>query len=283
MIDFKNILSPYLIAEIAANHNGDMNIVKRLMDAAYACEWDCVKFQKRTVELCIPEKIKGIKKVTPWGDLTYFEYRKRLELTKEQYDFIDFYAKQKPIDWTVSVWDENSLEFIVNYNVPFIKIPSAKLTDWELLRRVCKTGISIILSTGMSSLKEVDKAVNILENYSKSYALLHCCSVYPTPPSEVNLSLIPFLKERYNCVVGFSDHTYGLEASIAAAALGAKILERHVTLDHELFGTDQSSSLEVHAMAMFQKRIKEVNVMFGDGIKKLTDGEKVILEKLRNV
>lgn len=272
----------FLIAEIGINHNGDLQIAKKLMDAAFACGWQCVKFQKRTPEICVPENQKNILKDTPWGKITYLEYKYKVEFEQKEYSYIDKYCKEKPILWTASVWDIPSLEFILQYDVPFIKIPSAKLTESELLSEAAKSGKKIILSTGMSTVEEIDEAVNLLEKHSKdNYVLMHTNSTYPTPPEDINMSMIKFLKDRYNCQVGYSGHEYGLEPSVIAVALGAKIIERHITLDHNMWGTDHFASLEVHAMDMLRKRINEVEKVIGDGIKKLTPKEMEVRKKLR--
>lgn len=272
----------YMIAEIGLNHNGDMQIAKKLIDAAFASSWDCVKFQKRTPEICVPEHQKGVMRETPWGTMTYLEYRYKVEFEKEQYDYIDKYCREKPIDWTASVWDMRSLEFMNNYDVPYIKIPSAKLTEHEYLVEMSKTGKPVILSTGMSTLEEIDDAVNVLEKYfSGNYVLMHTNSSYPTPIEELNLKVINTLKERYGCLVGYSGHEYGLEPTVAAVLLGACVVERHVTLDHNMWGSDHFASLEVHAMDMLRKRISEVNIVLGDGIKKVTGKEIEVRKKLR--
>lgn len=271
----------FLIAEIGINHNGDMQIAKRLMDAAFACGWNCVKFQKRTPDLCVPDSQKNIIRDTPWGSMTYLEYKNRIEFNEADYDYIDTYCKEKPLLWTASVWDIPSLNFILKYNVPFIKIPSAKLTDFELLSKASLSDKKIILSTGMSTISEIDDAVSILEKYSKDFVLMHTNSTYPTPSADTNLSVIPFLKDRYKCPVGYSGHEYDLEPSVIAVALGASVIERHITLDHDMWGTDQSASLEVHAIDMLCKRIKKIGVVLGDGIKRITEGEMEIRDKLR--
>ena len=270
--------SIFLIAEIGINHNGDIQIAKRLMDAAFACGWNCVKFQKRTPDICVPHHQKNVIRDTPWGEMTYLEYKKRLEFNEEQYDYIDVYCKEKPLLWTASVWDIPSLNFILKYDIPLIKIPSAKLTDSELLYEVAKSGKKIILSTGMSTIEEIDAAVEILRS---ECILMHTNSTYPTPPEDINLSVISFLKERYGLPVGYSGHEYDLEPSVIAVALGATVIERHVTLDHAMWGTDQSASLEIHAMDMLCKRIQEVNTIIGDGVKRITTAEMEIRKKLR--
>ncbi|KPJ57008.1 hypothetical protein AMJ49_03135 [Parcubacteria bacterium DG_74_2] len=281
MINFKNLKTPYLIAEIGINHNGDLQIAKKLIDAAFACNWDCVKFQKREPELCVPNHQKNGEKDTPWGKMAYLEYKKRLEFGKKEYDYIDKYCKEKPIDWTASVWDLPSLKFITSYDVPFIKIPSAKLIDKELLIQACKTGKPLIVSTGMSTIEEIDKAVEILEKYSYQYLLMHCHSAYPAPVDELNLKCIKSLQERYKCPFGYSGHEYGLEGTVFAAVLGVKVIERHITLDHMMWGTDHSSSVEPMGMDMLRKRIKDVDKILGNGVKKITKSELIVRKKLR--
>jgi N-acetylneuraminate synthase len=272
----------YMIAEIGLNHNGDLQIAKKLIDASFATNWDCVKFQKRTPELCVPEHQKKVMRDTPWGRMTYLEYRYRVEFEKEQYDYIDRYCREKPIAWTASIWDLKSLEFLLQYDIPFIKIPSAKLTENEFLVESAKSGKPVVLSTGMSKVEEIDAAVEILEKYAKGkYLLMHANSSYPAPHEDLNLRVINFLKERYQCIVGYSGHEYDLEPSVIAVSLGASLIERHVTLDHNMWGSDHFASLEVHAMDMLRKRIKTMSEMLGDGVKKITDKELEIRKKLR--
>ena len=272
----------YMIAEIGLNHNGDMQIAKKLIDAAFATNWDCVKFQKRTPALCVPEHQKNVMRDTPWGQMTYLDYRYKVEFEKEHYDYIDQYCRGKPIDWTASIWDLKSLEFLLNYEVPFIKIPSAKLTEHDFLIESSKSGKPVIISTGMSSIEEIDSAVDILEAHSKgNYVLLHTNSAYPAPPEDLNLQLIKYYKDRYGCLVGYSGHEYDLEASVIAAAMGAVIIERHVTLSHNMWGSDHFASLEVHAMDMLRKRIENARICLGDGVKKLTPKELEVRKKLR--
>lgn len=270
-----------MIAEIGINHNADLYIAKRLIDAAFATGWDCVKFQKKNPAKCVPEDQKHILKDTPWGRMTYLEYKEKMEFGVAAYDYINQYCMEKPIQWTASVWDTDSLIFLMNYDVPFIKVPSAKITDAGLMEAVAETGKRVIISTGMSTVQEIDEAVAILQKYGADYAILHTNSMYPAPIEDLNLRAIPFLKERYKCTVGYSGHEYGLEPTVIAVALGAEIIERHVTLDHNMWGTDQAASLEIHAMDMLRKRINEVQASLGDGVKKVTDGEMQIRLKLR--
>ena len=280
-VDFKNLESPYLIAEIGINHNGDMQIAKKLLDATFACSWNCAKFQKRNPDVCVPEAQKTQKKATPWGEMTYLEYKHRIEFGKKEYDYIDSYCKEKPLDWSLSVWDIDSLNFAAQYDLPYIKIPSAHLTHYDLLKEACMLDLPIVLSTGMSTWEEIDKAVAILEKEAPQYVLMHCNSSYPAKINELNLMMIPTLIERYKCVVGYSGHEYGLDSTTVAVSLGARVVERHITLDHTMWGTDHSSSVEVQGMDKLYKQIRSVSAILGDGEKRLFESEKDIRKKLR--
>ncbi len=271
----------YLIAEIGINHNGDINIAKKLIDASFACGWHCVKFQKRNPDVCVPEDQKGIKRDTPWGEMTYLDYKYKVEFERSEYDEIERYCKDKPIAWTTSVWDLDSLKFMTNYEVPFIKIPSAHLTNLDLIKESAMSGIPIIISTGMSDWKMIDAAVDILEKSNTEYSILHCNSTYPAPHEDLNLNVILEMKNRYDCIIGYSGHEYDLVPSQTAVAIGARIIERHVTLDHTMWGTDQSSSLEVHAMDLLSKRLRGITKMLGGNEKIITASEIPVMEKLR--
>lgn len=277
----KNFM-PYMIAEIGINHNGDINIAKRLIDAAFACEWDNVKFQKRVPDICVPEEQKNKIKNTPWGKMTYIEYKNRMEFQKKEYDEIDQYCKMKPITWSASPWDLKSLDFLLEYDIPYIKISSALNREKNLLREACKSGKTIIASTGMSNLSDVDDLVNILEKEGNgNYILMHTNSQYPTPVGETNVKTIQMLRERYGCIVGYSGHEQDLQASITAAVLGAKVIERHVTISHNMMGSDHKASLEVQAMAILKKRIYDAILSLGDGIKRISEKELEVSKKLR--
>jgi N-acetylneuraminate synthase len=272
----------FFIAEIGLNHNGSVELAKKLIDASFACNWHCVKFQKRTPDICVPDHQKNVIRETPWGKITYLEYRYKVEFEKKEYSYIHQYCQEKPIFWTASAWDLPSLHFLIDFNVPFIKIPSAKLTEDELLIIAAKSGKPVFLSTGMSTIEEVDHAVNLLEKHTKgNYVLMHTNSTYPTPLEEVNLSLISLLKDRYDCIVGYSGHEFDLQPSVVAAALGAKVIERHITLDHKMWGSDHFASLEIEGMIKLKRRVNDVKNIMGDGIKKVTDGESKIRKKLR--
>jgi N-acetylneuraminate synthase len=281
MFDLNNLHQPYLIADIGINHNADMAIVRKLIDAANACSWDCVKFQKRSPDHCVPEKQKNVAKDTPWGRMTYLEYKHKLEFGSEEYDYIDKYCKEKPISWTASVWDLASLEFLIQYEVPFIKIPSAKIINLDLLKAAALTRKHIILSTGMSTLEEIDVAVDLLKKYSTGFALMHTNSSYPAKNEELNLNCIKTLQQRYQCPIGYSGHEYALDPTVYAAVLGVKIIERHITLDHSMWGTDQKASLEPTGMYLLRNRIKDVEQILGNGLKCITESETIMKDKLR--
>ena len=284
MLNFNNLDKAYLIAEIGINHNGDINIAKKLIDAAYSIGWDCVKFQKRSPDICVPDHQKKILRETPWGKMTYLDYKYKVEFESEQYDEIDKYCNSKnpQIDWSASVWDLQSLDFLVKYKVPFIKVPSAMITNLELVKECASTKIPLIFSTGMCEIKEIDEAVNIISKHNSNYCLLHTNSTYPAPIEDLNLSLIPFYIDRYKCTVGYSGHEYNIEPTVIAVALGAKLIERHVTLNHEMWGTDHKSSLTISGMDRLLVRLRTAEKAIGKPKKLITPQEKEIRKKLSN-
>ena len=270
----------YIIAEIGINHNGSMEIAKKLIDVAAVAGCDAVKFQKRNPDVCVPEHQKSVMRETPWGTMSYLDYKYRVEFGKEEYDEIDRYCRDKGIAWSASPWDLDSLNFLDQYDIPFIKIPSAMLTNHDLLRESARTGKKIILSTGMSTMEEVNQAVEILKHKS-DFALLHCNSAYPAPLEDLNLSCIKTLKEAYNCEVGYSGHEFRLGTTVAAVYLGATILERHITLDRTMWGSDHLSSVEPQGLIKLVSGVRELELAFGDGVKRVTDGERPSRKKLR--
>jgi len=281
-MDFYKLKEPYFIGEIGINHNGDLQIAKKLIDAIFACNWDCAKFQKRNPDVAVPEKQKSAIRDTPWGRISYIEYKYKVEFGQKEYRYIDKYCKEKPVDWTASVWDIDSLNFLTQFDIPFIKIPSAKITNDELIIESAKTQIPLCISTGMSTVEEIDKAVNLAKKYGKPPVVMHCNSTYPTPHDEVNLNIIPFLADRYpDCIIGYSGHEKGLEPTVIAIALGAKVIERHITLSHDMWGTDQEASLEILAMDMLKKRSKDIEIILGSNRKTITKSEIPIRLKLR--
>jgi len=271
----------YIIAEIGINHNGDIEIAKQLMDVAVETGCDAVKFQKRTPEICVPEEQKSIPRETPWGTMTYFEYKKRIEFEQKEFEQIDAYAKKIGIDWFASHWDVPSVDFLESFNVPCQKIASACLTDSELLTAINKTKTTTILSTGMSSMQEIDKAVSLLSGVP--LAIAQATSTYPAEASELNLRAIQTFAEKYNVPVGYSGHERGLQVTIAAVALGATFIERHITLDRSMWGTDHSASLEPEGLKKLVRDIRIIELALGDGKKKVYDSEIPIRAKPRRV
>jgi len=271
----------YIIAEIGINHNGDIEIAKQLMDVAVETGCDAVKFQKRTPEICVPEEQKSIPRETPWGSMTYFEYKKRIEFEQKEFEQIDAYAKKIGIDWFASPWDVPSVDFLEGFDVPCQKIASACLTDSELLTAINKTKTTTILSTGMSSMQEIDKAVSLLNDVP--LAIAQATSTYPAEASELNLRAIQTFAEKYKVPVGYSGHERGLQVTIAAVALGATFIERHITLDRSMWGTDHSASLEPEGLKKLVRDIRIVELALGDGKKKVYESEIPIRAKLRRV
>lgn len=266
----------YLIGEIGLNHNSDYNIIIKLIDAINCCGWNCAKFQKRDPNL-IPESMKSVIRDTPWGKITYLEYKRKIELDLNTYFKIDSYIDSKSIDWTTSVWDIPSINFMKGFEsvIPFIKIPSALNTNVEFLREISNVFINkyIILSTGMCTFEELDVSVNEILKKTDKLILMHTNSTYPSPYNQLNLSLIPILKERYKLEVGYSGHEEDLTPTIIAYMMGARIIERHITLDHSMWGTDQKSSLEINGMVTLKKRLEDIDIMIGNGKKIITDDE----------
>jgi len=271
----------YIIAEIGINHNGSLDIAKKLIDIAVLSGCNAVKFQKRNPEVCVPEHQKNIIRDTPWGEMTYLEYKYKVEFGEKEYNEIDNYCKEKKISWSASPWDLDSLKFLNQYDLPFLKLPSAMLTNDQLVEACAKSNKKLIISTGMSTEKEITHAVNIVKKYTENFALLHCNSTYPSPLNELNLSTIKTLKDKYKCEVGYSGHEFRIGTTVAAVYLGATIIERHITLDRTMWGTDHLSSVEPQGLIKLVKGIRELEEAFGDGIIRVTESEKIIKNKLR--
>ena len=256
----------YIIAEIGINHNGDIQTAKKLIDVASLAGCDAVKFQKRNPDVCVPEAQKTKMKDTPWGEMTYLEYKYRMEFGQDQYDYLSNYCRERDIEWSASPWDLDSLQFLDQYDIPFIKIPSAMLTNKELIEASCHTGKKVILSTGMSTLEEVDDAVGWMKNITNNFAILHCNSSYPAALEDLNLSCIQTLKHRYDCEVGYSGHEFRLGTSVASVYLGATIIERHITLDRSMWGSDHLASVEPQGLVKLVKGVRELEIARGYGI-----------------
>ena len=271
----------YIIAEIGINHNGSLEIAKKLIDSAASSGCDAVKFQKRTPHLCVPAQQQGVMKRTPWGTMTYLEYRDRVEFNEDEYREIDRYCKEKDIMWFASCWDEPSVDFLEQFSPVCHKVCSAALTNDNLLRRLNSTGRPIILSTGMSTMKEIRHAVSMLDQ--DRLLIAHCTSSYACQPEELNLNMIKTLWREFNCPIGYSGHELGLVTTCAAVAIGASFVERHITLDRSMWGNDQKASLEPEDLQTLIQGIREIEGALGDGIKKVYRSEAPALEKLRKI
>lgn len=269
----------YVIGEIGINHNGDVAVAKKLIDVAALAGAQAVKFQKRTPDLSTPEDMKHTRRETPWGEMSYLDYRYRVELEREQYLEIAHHAALQGVDWFASPWDVPSVGFLEDMGVSTHKVASASVTDLDLLRELASTGKPIILSSGMSTIEQIDAAVEVLG--TERLVLLHSTSTYPLPPEEANLRTIPVLQERYGVPVGYSGHERGLQISVAAVALGAVAVERHITLDRTMWGSDQAASLEPHGFMSLVRDIRVLEKALGDGVKRVMPGELAQMKRLR--
>ena len=272
---------PFLIAEIGINHNGDLNIAKKLIDCAVNAKFNSVKFQKRDIELVYSKKVLDTPRESPWGTTTR-EQKKGIEFDEKEYDEINNYCKKKDIDWFASAWDLNSLNFLKNYNLKFNKIASAMIVDQKFLTEVAKQGKHTFISTGMSSNENIKKAVEIFRKIDCSFELMHCVSTYPMNPQDANLITIKQLKEIYKCDVGYSGHENGVVVSLAALQFGISSLERHITLDRTMYGSDQAASLEPKGLLNLNESIEKFMVSIGvPSAGRILDEEIPIAKKLR--
>jgi len=275
--------SVYVIAEIGINHNGSIAVAKKLIDAALLAGCDAVKFQKRTPELCTPADQWNIERDTPWGvRMTYIDYRRRIEFGKPQYDEIAQYCAHRGISWFSSCWDEESIDFMEQYDLPAYKVPSASLTDRALLKKTASTGKPVILSTGMSTMTEISRGVDILKD--AKLLIAHSTSTYPCPLEELNLRMIGTLKNRFpEFPIGYSGHEVGLATTWAAIALGATFIERHITIDRAMPGSDHAASIEVSGLLRLVGNIRDIEKAVGDGRKRVYESERPAMKKLRRV
>lgn len=272
----------YIIGEIGINHNGSLDAAKRLIDGASAAGCDAVKFQKRTPELCVPPDQWYIERETPWGRMTYIEYRHKVEFSEEEYGEIDRYCKQKKIHWFASPWDVQAVEFLEQFNPVVYKGSSASLTDDELLLKMRATGKPIILSTGMSTIDQVQKAIALIGH--ENLLLAQSTSAYPCKLEELNLRVIQSYKKLFPRIpIGYSGHETGLAPTYAAVALGASFIERHITLDRAMWGSDQAASVEIQGVARMVRDIRDIEKALGNGIKEVYNSEKGSIAKLRKV
>ena len=272
----------YIIAEIGINHNGSLENAKKLIDGAVFAGCDAVKFQKRTPELCVPKDQWYIERETPWGRMTYIDYRHKVEFSEDEFSEIDSYCKSKNIHWFVSPWDEGAVDFIKQFDPVLYKIASASLTDNDLLKKVKATDKPIMLSTGMSLMDEVENAVELCGTVN--ILLAQSTSTYPCKLGELNLRVINSYKEKYPEIpIGYSGHETGLAPTLAAVALGATFVERHITLDRAMWGSDQAASVEIQGMFRLVKDIRDIEKSLGDGIKKVYESELGSIKKLRRI
>ena len=271
----------YIIGEIGINHNGDLEIAKKLIDTALVAGCDAVKFQKRTPELCVPPEQREILRDTPWGRMTYMDYRYRVEFGEAEYAEIDRYCREHGIHWFASCWDEPSVDFIEQFDPVCYKGASASLTDHALLDRMASTGKPLIASTGMSTMDEIKQAVATLD--PERLLIAHSTSSYPCPPGELNLRMIETLRCAFDAPIGYSGHEVGLQTTLAAVVLGATFVERHITLDRAMWGSDQAASVEPWGLMRLVRDIRVIEEAMGDGVKQVYESELAALKKLRRV
>jgi len=269
-----------VVAEIGINHNGDIDLAKKLINVAIGADCDAVKFQKRTIDVVYTPEELAKPRESPFGN-TNGDLKRGLEFGREEFEELDRYCREVKIDWFASCWDEASVDFIAQFQVPCFKIASASITDDNLLRHTRAVGKPIILSTGMSTIEQVDRAVDVLGK--KDLVILHACSTYPAYYEELNLKVIDVLRDRYGVPVGYSGHETGLPSSVAAATLGACIVERHITLDRSMWGSDHAASLEPNGITRLVRDIRLIEKSMGDGVKRVLEREQPIIKKLRRV
>lgn len=272
----------FIIGEIGINHNGSLELAKNMIEGAAKAGADAVKFQKRTPEICVPKQQWNIERDTPWGRMTYIDYRHKVEFSAEEYGEIDRYCKELGITWTASCWDGPSVDFIEQFDVAFYKAPSAMLTDIELLKKMKNTGKPLMLSSGMSTMEQIETAINELG--ADNLLLAHSTSTYPCPVEELNLRMINTLMDKFPQIpIGYSGHETGLAPTWAAVTLGATFVERHITTDRAMWGTDQAASVEIGGLERLIGNIRDIEKALGDGVKKVYDSEVPVMKKLRRV
>jgi N-acetylneuraminate synthase len=272
----------FVIAEIGINHNGSLEVAKRMIDGAVLAGVDAVKFQKRTPELCVPKDQWNIERDTPWGRMTYIDYRYKVEFSREDYESIDKYCRERNILWFASAWDEGAVDFLEYFDPPCYKAASASLTDLSLLQKMKSTGRPLILSTGMSTMQEIERGVATAG--TDQLLIAHSTSTYPCPVEQLNLRMISTLREKWpECPIGYSGHETGLAPTWAAVSLGATHVERHITLDRAMWGSDQAASVELGGLLRLVANIRDIERAMGDGVKKVHESEMAARKKLRRV
>ncbi|OOQ59904.1 N-acetylneuraminate synthase [Mucilaginibacter pedocola] len=274
----------YIIAEIGINHNGSLEIAKKLIDEAVAAKADAVKFQKRTPEICVPKDQWEMMRDTPWGRMSYIDYKRKTEFGIAEYAAIDRYCKKVGIDWFVSTWDVPSVDFMEQFETVMYKLASASLTDFPLIQRILETGKPLMLSTGMSTMNEIENTMAFVNAFAPNYPLFiaHSTSAYPCPPQELNLRMIQTLEDKYKGIpIGYSGHETGLATTVAAVAMGATFVERHFTLDRAMWGSDHAASVEPQGLSRLVRDIRDAEIAAGDGVKKVYESELGPMKRLR--
>ena len=272
---------PILIAEIGINHNGSIELAKKMIDLASKYKMDVVKFQKRDPNICVPDKYKDLYRETPWGNMTYLEYKKKIEFGRKEFDVIHKYCKKKKIKWFASAWDIESQKFLKKYNSKYNKIASAMITNLKFLDFVAKEKKHTFISTGMTNLKDIKNAVKIFKKNKCDFTLMHCVSSYPAPEENLNLNTINTLRNKFKCSVGYSGHENSVSPSLYAFLLGASVIERHITLDRSMWGTDQSASLSEPGIKNLVELINKSQTILGNGIKTKSKEDKKLEKKFR--
>ncbi len=270
----------FVIAEVGINHNGDMTLAKQLIDIAVNTGCDAVKFQKRTIDLVYSADVLDSPRESPWG-MTQRDQKEGLEFSQEEYQEIDAYCRDRGIAWSASAWDIPSLEFIEKFDPPFHKVASALLTHRLFIEAVASKGRMTLISTGMATLQIIDEVVQIFKNAGTPFVLLHTVSTYPSPEADLNLSMIHTLQERYGVPVGYSGHEPSVSPSMVAASLGASVIERHITIDRTMYGSDQAASLEENGLRQLVSVIRKIPTILGNGEKDWAPGEREVAGKLR--
>tara|TARA_Y100000592_G_scaffold45587_3_gene72386 strand:- start:31868 stop:32719 length:852 start_codon:yes stop_codon:yes gene_type:complete len=270
----------FMIAEVGINHNGDMAIARKLIDMAVEAGCDAVKFQKRNIDKVYTQEYLAGTRESPWGN-TQREQKEGLEFSKLQYDEIDEYCRKANIKWSASAWDVDSQKFLQNYDLSFNKVASAMITHANLLREIAREGRHTYISTGMSTFEDIDRAVNIFKEEDCPFTLLHAVSTYPCNDKDCNLNMINTLRDRYGCEVGYSGHERGITPSLVAASMGATAIERHITLDRTMYGSDQSASLEKEGIRRLVRDVRNMSSILGSGEKVVLAEEKECADKLR--
>ena len=282
MLNILKRKKPFLVAEIGINHNGSIEEAKKIIDLAKKYNFDCVKFQKRDLDICIPENQKQIMRETPWGYSSYIDYKKKIELSESQYSDLLRYCKKINIGMFVSCWDTNSLYQMKKFNFKYNKVASAMITNIDLLKLIAKEKKKTFISTGMCNMKDIVQAVKIFKKYKCPFVLMHSISVYPCDEKLLNLNIIITLKKKFKCEVGYSGHETSVSPSITAYLLGADYIERHITLDRASWGTDQAASLSENGIEYLTSVLRGIPSMLGDGKKKYLKEEKKISKKQRD-